>query len=137
MQRSVEMSSGFGWRESLVIPLGPAGTRRAIVSLKGPRGTLSHEEREILTRAGTAFYDRLRTFGLSPPPLEAAIDLTAREAGCLALIALGLNDEAIGDQLGISRATAHKHIENSKRKLRALNRTHAIAIAVRRGLISL
>ena len=137
MRRSVEMSSDFGWRESLVIPLSPPATRRFIVSVKGPRGALSPEEREVLTRAGTAFYERLRSFDLTPSAQEDAIELTAREAACLTLIALGLSDEAVGDQLGISQATAHKHIENSKRKLRALNRTHAVAIAVRRRLVSL
>jgi LuxR family quorum sensing-dependent transcriptional regulator len=135
MRRSIEMTSDFRWRESLIVPLEPPGMLRAMVSMKGPRASLSDAEREILTRAGVAFYQRLRSLEPNTPPREPTIELTGRETECLALVAMGLNDEAIGNHIGVSQGTAHKHVENGKRKLGALNRAHAVAIALRRGVI--
>jgi DNA-binding CsgD family transcriptional regulator len=63
--------------------------------------------------------------------------LTPRELECLGALARGLRQEAVGEQLGISRATVELHINNARKKLDALTSAHAVAIAISRGLISL
>ena len=69
-----------------------------------------------------------------PPP---DTQLTPRELECLAGLARGLRQDGIADQLGISLATVELHSVNARRKLGALTSTHAVAIAVSRGLITL
>ena len=62
-------------------------------------------------------------------------DLTARELEVLALIRDGHRNKQIADKLEISEATVNFHIKNIVDKLGANDRTHAVTIAVRRGLM--
>src|SRR5262249_42343493 len=63
--------------------------------------------------------------------------LTGREAEVLQLIRDGFRNKQIADRLGISEATINFHVKNLVDKLGANDRTHAVTIAVRRGLISI
>src|SRR5262245_4770404 len=69
-----------------------------------------------------------------PEPLGGA-DLTARELDVLRLIRDGHRNKQIADRLGISESTVNYHIKNLTDKLGANDRTHAVTIAVRRGLL--
>lgn len=71
--------------------------------------------------------------GLAPPSQGAP--LSRREVECLGLASHGLTSLDIGKKLGISERTVSFHFGNILSKLDALNRSEAIAIAVRRGLI--
>jgi DNA-binding NarL/FixJ family response regulator len=62
-------------------------------------------------------------------------DLTARELDVLRLIRDGYRNKQIADQLTISENTVNFHIKNLMEKLRANDRTHAVTIALRRGLL--
>jgi len=62
-------------------------------------------------------------------------DLTPRELEVLELIRDGNRNKQIADQLSISEATVNFHIKNIVEKLQANDRTHAVTIAVRRGLL--
>ena len=61
--------------------------------------------------------------------------LTAREVEVLTLIRDGFKNKQIADQLTISENTVNFHIKNLVDKLGAKDRTHAVAIAIRRGLL--
>ncbi len=63
--------------------------------------------------------------------------LTAREIDVLRRIAGGNRNKDIADLLFISEETVKVHIKHIMDKLDAKDRTHAIAIAVRRGIIQL
>ena len=64
-------------------------------------------------------------------------DLTARELEVLRLIRDGYRNKQIADQLTISENTVNFHIKNLMEKLRANDRTHAVTIALRRGLLQI
>jgi DNA-binding NarL/FixJ family response regulator len=64
-------------------------------------------------------------------------DLTRRELEVLQLIRDGYKNKQIADQLSISENTVNFHIKNIVDKLGANDRTHAVTIAVRRGLLPL
>ena len=63
--------------------------------------------------------------------------LTAREVQVLELLAEGLSNKAIAARLGISDQTVKFHVSAIGGKLGAANRTEAVRLAVRRGLITL
>ena len=61
---------------------------------------------------------------------------TPRECQVLDLLAEGATDEQIASQLELSPATVQTHVRNAKAKLGARTRAQAVALALRRGLIS-
>jgi DNA-binding NarL/FixJ family response regulator len=77
-----------------------------------------------------------------PPEVAARLaehlgeeDLTARELEVLKLIRDGYRNKQIADRLAIAETTVNFHIKNLVDKLGANDRTHAVIIAVRRGLL--
>jgi DNA-binding NarL/FixJ family response regulator len=79
-----------------------------------------------------------------PPEVAARLaehmaddDLTARELEVLRLIQDGHRNKQIAAQLTISENTVNFHIKNLMDKLRANDRTHAVTIALRRGLLQI
>jgi DNA-binding NarL/FixJ family response regulator len=62
-------------------------------------------------------------------------DLTARELEVLRLIRDGHRNKQIADRLAITETTVNFHIKNLVEKLGANDRTHAVTIALRRGLL--
>jgi DNA-binding NarL/FixJ family response regulator len=63
-------------------------------------------------------------------------DLSPRELEVLRLIRDGHRNKQIADVLGIAETTVNFHIKNLVDKLGANDRTHAVTIAVRRGLLN-
>jgi two-component system, NarL family, response regulator len=64
-------------------------------------------------------------------------NLTAREIEILRLLARGLWDKEIAVELHIAENTAHNHVRNILNKLDARDRTQAVTLALKRGLIAL
>ena len=62
-------------------------------------------------------------------------ELTPRELEVLWLIRDGQHNKQIADRLGIAETTVSFHIKNLVDKLGANDRTHAVIIAIRRGLL--
>jgi DNA-binding NarL/FixJ family response regulator len=62
-------------------------------------------------------------------------DLTSRELEVLQLIRDGFRNKQIADRLAIAETTVNFHIKNLVSKLGANDRTHAVTIALRRGLL--
>jgi pimeloyl-ACP methyl ester carboxylesterase/DNA-binding CsgD family transcriptional regulator len=65
----------------------------------------------------------------------AAALLSSREREVLALIANGLTDQEIAEQLFLSPHTVHRHVANIRHKLGRGSRTAAVAEAARLGLL--
>lgn len=63
--------------------------------------------------------------------------LTPREIDVLRLIAAGNSNKRVADKLSIREASVKTHVENILSKLRANDRTHAVTIALKRGIIEL
>ena len=77
----------------------------------------------------------LHLAALDLPAATPPDDLTARERECLAWTSVGKTAWEIGSILGISEHTAVAHLNAAVRKLGAASRAHAVAEALRRGLI--
>jgi DNA-binding NarL/FixJ family response regulator len=67
---------------------------------------------------------------------ELELELTNRELEVLQLIADGEPNREIAQQLYVSEETVKSHMRNIFARLHARSRAHAVAIALRQGLIS-
>jgi DNA-binding NarL/FixJ family response regulator len=79
-----------------------------------------------------------------PPEVAAEVaghtgeeDLTARELEILKLVAAGNANKEIAAQLSISEDTVKSHVGSVLEKLGANDRTHAVTIGLKRGIIAL
>jgi DNA-binding NarL/FixJ family response regulator len=109
-----------------------AGARAYI--LKG------HVHRELLEAIRAVHAGKKRI----PPEVAAELadhaaenELSSREIEVLRLIASGNPNKLIADQLSISEETVKSHVTNILSKLGANDRTHAVTIGLRRGIIDL
>ena len=65
------------------------------------------------------------------------LDLTDRELEVLRHLATGMSNKEIAAAIGRTEATAKVHVENILEKLDARDRTEAVTVALRRGIIHL
>jgi DNA-binding NarL/FixJ family response regulator len=87
-----------------------------------------------VTRKLIADYStRPRATRAKPPELE---ELTEREREVLALVAQGLSNEEIAQELVISPATAKTHVSRTMLKLAARDRAQLVVIAYQTGLVA-
>lgn len=61
--------------------------------------------------------------------------LTPRESQCLALMSHGMTRQMVADALEISEQTVMTHLKRARFVLRGKNTMHAVAIALREGII--
>jgi DNA-binding NarL/FixJ family response regulator len=108
----------------------------------GARGYIlkGHVHRELLEAIRAVHAGKKRI----PPEVAAELadhaaenELSSREIEVLRLIASGNPNKLIADQLSISEETVKSHVTNILSKLGANDRTHAVTIGLRRGIIDL
>jgi DNA-binding NarL/FixJ family response regulator len=99
-----------------------------------------HVHRELLETIRAVHAGKKRI----PPEVAAELadhaaddNLTAREIDVLRKIAGGNANKVIADQLSISEETVKTHVTNILSKLGANDRTHAVTISLKRGIIEL
>ena len=137
-----DVPSALASLECALILAEPEGYARIFIDEGEPmRGLL----RRAVDRGGATAYARrlLSAFGVpaeaNTAPVKATSELpeplTAREIEVLRLIAAGMRNEEIADQLFISLATVKRHIANAYGKLGVSHRVKAISRAAELGLI--
>lgn len=73
----------------------------------------------------------------SAPTERTPTRLTDREREVLGWVAQGKTTREIAAMLNIAPRTVDEHAKSAGRKLKALNRTHAVAIALRDRVIEI
>ncbi len=63
--------------------------------------------------------------------------LTPREVAVLRLVARGMRNKEIAAELKITEETAQSHVKNILSKLSVHDRTEAVAVGLRRGIVHL
>lgn len=112
---------------SCLVALGraDAAEREAVTALESLLALGAHAEAERARRVVDA----------TPTGSLAVHGVTAREREVLGLVADGLTNRQIAEQLVVSEHTIHRHVSNVMRKLGARSRTAAATQAVREGLL--
>jgi DNA-binding NarL/FixJ family response regulator len=108
----------------------------------GARGYIlkGHVHKELLDAIRAVHAGQKRI----PPEIAAELAdhatddaLTEREIDVLRLIGAGNANKQIADQLSIGEATVKSHVSNILSKLGANDRSHAVTIGLKRGIIEL
>ena len=108
----------------------------------GARGYIlkGHVHRELLETIHAVMEGRKRI----PPDIAAELAehatddaLSPREVDVLRLIGAGNSNKEIADRLCIGEATVKSHVANIFSKLGASDRSHAVTIGLKRGIIEL
>ncbi len=73
--------------------------------------------------------------GCTAPNGQQGYPLTQRERQCLAWIADGKTMQDIADLLDVTPRGVKFHLDNARRNLAALTLPHAVALALRQGLL--
>ena len=88
-----------------------------------------------ITRKTAAFLMRRMSHPDAAHTDNAEGALSAREIEILQLVAHGLSNKAISDELSLSENTIKYHLKNILQKLNAQNRTEAVMYAIRKKMI--
>ncbi|QSQ26657.1 response regulator transcription factor [Pyxidicoccus parkwayensis] len=64
-------------------------------------------------------------------------ELTSRERDVLALVAAGNANKEVAARMGVSEETVKTHMKHVLTKLSARDRTHAVVVALKRGIIDI
>jgi DNA-binding CsgD family transcriptional regulator len=135
-KRSIEVSSRMTdvrWVRSYVLtePDGGVGTV-CHYRASGPEAIRDHA-----AEVGIPVDDIIEVAELVVLLPDAEVELTGRERQILGLLAEGMRNRDIADDLVLSVRTIDHHVASIMRKLRARNRGAAVVEARRRGLLSL
>ncbi|MGU3539607.1 autoinducer binding domain-containing protein [Methylobacterium sp. A54F] len=132
-RRVMGEASEFKLRDGFTIPLVTLDGRVAGFSFGGDRIALAPETRGMLQLlASYAFGRSLNLSERREPPAR----LTPRELEALKWASDGKTEWEIGELMSISEHGAEKHLRSVRAKLGTVSRTHAVAEALRRRLIT-
>lgn len=120
---------------------GIAAGARAYLLKDAPRAelfsairTVSKGESQIQPVVASRVLDKLAELSKKPPAAETLSD---RETEVLKLMAKGVSNKELADQLSITQSTVKTHITSIFQKLNVTTRTEAVTTALRKGIIQL
>ena len=103
---------------------------------RGFRALKTWTRRADLWNVGGTLFDGDRRGLASPPARRRRLEgLSTRELEILELVAEGLGNREIAEQLHLSEETVKTHLRRLMRKLGATSRAHAVALGIRTQLI--
>ena len=139
--RLIELAAGLGisrdeLRRGWAVPIRGPGNTRGIFAVTSNDGDTIVQRRLLepwLTVFGWELHGSVVT--LFERAEGAAARLPPREVAVLAAAARGLTARETAGRLGLSTETVEGYLRNAVRRLDCLNKTHAVAVAVRCGII--
>jgi LuxR family transcriptional regulator, quorum-sensing system regulator BjaR1 len=105
-------------------------------SIGGRHFEIDPEKRGVLTLIACCAVGRAIALQQESSTKSKNVTLSPREREALQWAAEGKGDWEIGEVMNISEHGADKHLRSIRTKLGAINRTQAVAEAIRRGLIA-
>jgi len=133
-------ASEFEIDRGVTIPIRAGFDRFALFTFAADKhGPDLHEKvakaSHILQLMGMYFHAHVEAALKPPVGLDPSSPLSQREAECLAWTSRGRTMDQISQILGVKTRTIAFHLDSARAKLGAENVAHAVALALRRGLI--
>ena len=123
----------FGIVRGAYFPVHDASGGRGAVSWAGTSAVFSHQQMMELMYIAIHVFQRLAEIrNLEVRPTDV---LSEREIDCLNWTSAGKTSAEIAEILGLSEHTVNHYLNRAARKLDSVNRTQAVAKALRLGLI--
>jgi len=126
-----EFAQEHGFVRSTVVPVTFDAQTRGVVGYAGAMDSGGETYTSLQVVSYALLMQAVSLEDEKPQPVV----LTPREREVMELAAQGLTSEMVASRLGMSPRTVNQHIDNASQKLNAKNRVHAVAEAMRRGLI--
>jgi LuxR family quorum sensing-dependent transcriptional regulator len=131
MQRRADL----GFLNAFTVPIHGPPDGMAFVSMNRTKSDPEVRNKPAIHLMALYIFDRVSRLRVAQ--LKQNTNLTTREREVLTWAAQGKSAWEIGEILNIAKRTVDEHAQNAFRKLGAVNRTQAVAIALRDRLISL
>lgn len=125
--------AAYGVNRSISFSVQEASGQRGIISFSGKRDAPSEKDMVELSYISNMLYEKISEFRKPEPAIDQL--LTGRERECLHWTAGGKTSSEIASILGLSEHTVNHYLSATCQKLGAANRAHAVAKAMRAGLL--
>jgi LuxR family transcriptional regulator, quorum-sensing system regulator BjaR1 len=134
-QRTWNFAVDWGWKNGFVVPIHGPGSFLAVTTMASKESDLDLSIRtlRILQIGAILAFEQCRQLSGSDAREDGITNLSIRELDCLRWAAMGKTDWEIGSIMSITSSTVKFHIDRARTKLGASNRTHAVAMLMRRG----
>lgn len=131
--KAIKLFKDFNMKAGVYFPTYTSSGRRGAVSFAGPKMPLSHMEQSLLHMLSLYTFDHL--IKIVEEASGNVPKLTRREHDCILWSAQGKTTAEVGTILSISEHTVSGYLNTACQKLDAVNKTHAVAKALRLGLL--
>ena len=129
----------YDLRQGIIVPLHQSQNNIGYACLLTKRcldlTPFAHQYRHELSSICSSFLEKTMELSNEENELNELCGLSQKEWECLHLAAQGLTEKEMAGRLTRSADTIKFHLRNAARKLAAKNRTQAVAIALKLGLI--
>ncbi|MAZ18324.1 autoinducer binding domain-containing protein [Oricola sp.] len=125
--------AAYGFHRGVYFPAQEPSGERGAVSFSGSRDTPSNTELMELSFLSNLIYEKVAEIKKPAPTPDQT--LSARERECLHWTASGKTSSEIATILELSEHTVNHYLSAACQKLGATNRAHAVARAIRAGLV--
>jgi len=132
-QSSDALFRKFGFLMGVAVPVHDTAGRRGIIMFHGDRPAPCHGELLELSMLCIHVYEQMAR--IAHVDAKDVSPLTERETDCLSWTAEGKTSGEIAAILGLSEHTVNHYLNRAAKKLSTVNRTQAVAKALRRGWI--
>ena len=122
-------AADFRMARGFIVPIHGHSGFDSAVSLGGVDLDLNPRSKPAIHLMAMYAFDRVRR--LLKPGNDEPCKLTPREKEVLAWSSRGKSAWEVGEIINITQRTVEQHLENARRKLGAMNGTHAVALAIR------
>jgi len=128
-----ELFARFGVSMSVTIPVQQASGQRGVMSFSGNRDVPLEPELMEISYYANLIFSQIAEIGSSEQIQESV--LSTRERECLQWTASGKTSQEIATILDLSEHTVNHYLSAACQKLGAVNRSHAVAKALRSGVL--
>lgn len=132
--RVFEAFERYHMPRGIFFPVCDPGGDRGAIGFSGDREPYSSYEVLQLNMISTYVFERI--YQISGRDQKSGDDLTQREIDCLNWTAAGKTSVEISDILSLSEHTVNHYLNRATKKLDTVNRTQAVAKALRMGIIN-